>query len=77
MVLIETSKVWRFLSRICPSLAGLVDTGRDGLESYADAVGRAIRQESWMKIEKKVNLSVGEGLKEMTQQNQCQVYENQ
>ena len=45
MVLTETSKVWRFLSGLHPSLAGLVDTGRDGPESYADVVGRAIHQE--------------------------------
>ena len=43
MVLTETSKVWRFLSGLHPSLAGLVDTGRDGPESYADVVGRAIQ----------------------------------
>ena len=77
MVLAKTSKVWRFFSRLRPGLAGLVNTGRDGLESYADTVGRTIRQESWMKKEKKVNLSVGEGLKETTQQNQFQVYGNQ
>ena len=46
MVSTETSKIWRFLNWLCPSLAGLVDTGRDGPESYADAIGRAIRQES-------------------------------
>ena len=38
----ETSKVWRFLSGLCPGLAGLVNMGRDGPESYADAVGCAI-----------------------------------
>ena len=42
MIQTKTSKVWRFLSRFRPGLAGLVDTGRDGLESYADAVGCAI-----------------------------------
>ena len=42
MVQTETSKVWRFLSRLRPILVGLVDIGRDGPESYADAVGRAI-----------------------------------
>ena len=42
----ETSKVWRFLSGLHLGPAGLVDTGRDGPELYADVVGRAIRQES-------------------------------
>ena len=69
MVITEKSKVWRFLSRLHLGMAGLRDTRRDDLESYADAVGRAMHQESWMKIEKKVNLSVGEGLKETTQPN--------
>ena len=58
MIQTETSNVWRFLSRLCPSLARLVDTGRDGLESYADAVGRAIRQESWAKTDKSLNLGI-------------------
>ena len=66
MVLTETSKVWGFLSELHLGLAGLVDTGIDGPESYANDVGRAIRQESWMKIEKKVNPSAGEGLIETT-----------
>ena len=48
MVQTETSKVWRFLSR-------LVDIGRDGLESYADAVGRAIRQELSTKTDKSLS----------------------
>ena len=60
MVQTETSKVWRFLSGLCPGLAGLVDTGRDGPESYADVVRRVIRQESWMKTEKSVSFSAGE-----------------
>ena len=59
MIQTKTSKVWRFLSRLRPGLAGLVDTRRDGLESYIDAVGRAIRQESWMKIDKGLNLGIG------------------
>ena len=46
MIHTETSKVWRFLSRLRPSLAGLVDTREDGPESYADAIGRVVRQES-------------------------------
>ena len=60
----EMSKVWRFLSGLHLGLAGLVDTGKDGPESYTDAIGRVIRQESWMKTEKNVNLGVGKGLKE-------------
>ena len=66
MVLTKISKVWRFFSRLNPSLAGLVDTGKDGPESYANTVGRAIRQESWMKTEKKVNPSASERSNEMT-----------
>ena len=54
-----------------------MDTGRDGSKSYTNVVGHAIRQESWMKIEKKVNLNAGEGLKETTHLNQSQVYGNQ
>ena len=38
MIQTEASKVWRFMSRLRPGLAGLVDTGRDGPESYADVV---------------------------------------
>ena len=76
MVLTEMSKVWRFLSGLCPGLAGLVDTGRDGLESYVDAIGRAIYHESWMKTEKKVNLSASEGLNKMKQSNPSQMYGN-
>ena len=77
MVQTETSKVWRFLSGLHPSLARLIDTGRDGLESYVDAVGHAIRHESWMKTKKNVNMGAGEGLKETTQPSPLQVYENQ
>ena len=51
MVPLEASKIWRFLSGLHSGLAGLVDTGIDGLESYADAVGRAVRQEAWVKTE--------------------------
>ena len=74
MVQIEISKVWRFLSGLRPGLAGLVDTGRDGSKSYVDAVGRAIPQESWMKIEKNVNVSASDGLKEVIQPSPLQVY---
>ena len=46
MIQTETSKIWRFLSGLRPGLTGLVDAGKNGPESYADAVGRAIQQES-------------------------------
>ena len=59
MIQTETSKVWRFLSRLRLSLAGLVDTRRDGPESYTDAVGRAIRHESWAKTDKGLSLGTG------------------
>ena len=59
MIQKEASKIWRFLSGLCPGLAGLVDTRKYGLELYADAVGHAIRQESWAKIEKSLNLGTG------------------
>ena len=52
----------------------MVDTGRDGPESYVDAVGRAIRQESWMKIKNNVNVSASEGLKEVIQPSPLQLY---
>ena len=42
MIQTEISKVWKFLSGLRPGLAGLMDTGRDGPESYADDVGRVI-----------------------------------
>ena len=65
------------MSRLHPSIARLVDTGRDGPESYADAVGHPIRHESWMMIEKNVNLSASEGLKGTVQSSPLQVYGNQ
>ena len=43
MVQKETGKVWRFLSGLDPGLAGLVDTEKDAPESYANAIGHAIR----------------------------------
>ena len=67
MIQTEMSKVWRFLSGLHPDLAGLVDTGRNGLESYADAVGHAIRQESWAKTNKGLSLGTGGGQKEVLQ----------
>ena len=77
MVLTKRSKVWRLLSGLRPGLAGLVDTGRDGLESYVDVVGRAIRQEAWMKTEKKVIPSTDKESNETTRANQFQVHRNQ
>ena len=77
MVLTKTSKVWRFFSGLYPSLAGSVDIGSDGPESYVDVVGHAICQELWIMTENKVNLSADEGLKETTQQHQSQGYRNQ
>ena len=73
MIQTETSKVWRFLSGLCPSLAGLVDIGRDGLESYANVVGRAIRRESWMKTDKGLSLGIGSGQKEVLQPSSLQI----
>ena len=61
IIQMETSKVWRLLSGLHPSLAGLVDTGRDGQELYADVVGRAIRQESWAKTDKGLSSGTGGG----------------
>ena len=55
----------------------MVDTRRDGLESYVDVVGHAIRQESWMKTEKNVNVSASERLKEVLQPSPLQVVGNQ
>ena len=43
MIQTETSKVWRFRNELRPSLARLMNTERNGPESYADAIGRAIR----------------------------------
>ena len=73
----EMSKVYRFLSRLRLGLAGLVDTRRDGLESYADVVGRVIRQESWTKVEKNVSLGTDDGLKEVLQPSPIQAVENE
>ena len=56
MIQMETSKVWRILSGLHFGLVRLVDTGRDGPVSYADVVGRAIRQKSWAKTYKSLNL---------------------
>ena len=77
MIQTETSKVWRFLSGLCPGLAGLVDTRRDGLESYTNAVRRAIRQESWMKTDKSLSLGTSSGQKEVLQPSPLQIMGNQ
>ena len=77
MIQMETSKVWRFLSGLCPGLALLVDTGRDDPESYANAVRRAIRQESWGKTNKSLNLSTGSAQKEVLQPSPLQMVGNQ
>ena len=61
MIQTKMSKVWRLLSGLRPGLAGLVDTGRDGSESYVNAVGRAIRQEPWAKTDKGLSLGTGGG----------------
>ena len=77
MVQTKTIKVWRFLNRLRPGLAGLVDTGRDGPESYIDVVGRAILQESWLKTEKTVSLGAGDESKEVLQPSPLQIMGNQ
>ena len=59
MVQIETSKVCRFLSGLHLGLAELIDIGRDVPESYTDAIGRVIRQESWTMTDKSLSLGTG------------------
>ena len=54
-----------------------MDTGRDGPESYADVVGRAIRQESWAKTDKGLSLGTGGGQKEVSQLSPLQIVGNQ
>ena len=73
MIQTKTSKVWRFLSGLHPSLAGLVDTGREGPKSYADAVGSAIQQESWAKTDKGLSLNTGNAQKEVLQPSPLQM----
>ena len=65
------------MSGLRPGLAGLVDTERDGLESYADAVGRAIRQDSWAKTDKSLNLGTGSAQKEVLQPSPLQMVGSQ
>ena len=77
MVHPEMSKVWRFLSGLHLGLAGLVDTRRDGPESYADVVGRATRQESWMKTDKSLSFSMSSRQKEVLQSSPLQAVGNQ
>ena len=76
MVSIESSKIWRFLNGLHPTLASLVDIGRDGSESYVDVVRRAIRQESWLTMDKKLNSNANEGLNETTYFNRSQRFGN-
>ena len=77
MIQTKKSKVWRFLSGLRPGLAGLVDTGRDGPESYIDAVRRAIRQESWAKTDRGLNLGTGGKQKEVLQPSPLQIVGSQ
>ena len=77
MIQTKTSKVWRFLSGLHSGLAGLVDIGRDGPESYADVVGLAIRHESWAKTDKGLSLGIGGGQKEVLQPSPLQIVGNQ
>ena len=76
MVSIQSSKIWRFLNGLHPSLAGLVDIGRDGSESYVDVVRHATRQESWSTMDKKLNSNADEWLNETTYFNQSQPFGN-
>ena len=66
MVSTKSSKIWRFLSGLHLGLAGLEDTKRDYLESYAEAIRRTIRQEPWLKMDKKLNSNANEGQNETT-----------
>ena len=77
MIWTETSKVWKFLNRLRPDLARLVDTGRDGPESYVNAIRRAIWQESWAKTNKGLNLGSGGVQKEVLQPSPLQMVEGQ
>ena len=54
-----------------------MDTGRDGLESYANAIRRAIRQESWAKIDKSSSLGTDGGQKDVLQPSPLQIVGNQ
>ena len=45
MVSVEASTIWQSLSGLHSRLVGLVDTGRDGLDSFTDVVECAICQE--------------------------------
>ena len=76
MVSTVSSKILRFLSGLRLDLVSLVDTGTDCPKSYADVVGRAIHQESWMKAKKKLNSNADEGQNEITHLNQSQVFGN-
>ena len=43
----EENKTWSFMKGLRRDIARCVDTGRTGPETYAEAVERALRQESW------------------------------
>lgn len=47
MVATESQKVWRFMKGLRGDLVKFVDTGKEGPETYADAIERAIRIEAW------------------------------
>ncbi|XP_062114329.1 uncharacterized protein LOC133825393 [Humulus lupulus] len=53
MVNTESTKVWRFMRGLREEMGKLVDTGKTSLETYAEAVERALRQESWSELERK------------------------
>ena len=63
--------------RTRPGLAGLVDIGRDGPKSYADAVGCAIRQESWARTDKSLSFGTSSGQKEVLQPGPLQIMGSQ
>ena len=69
MVSTKSSKIWRFLNELHLGLAGLEDTKRDDLESYAEAVGHTIRKEPWLKMDKKLNSNANEGQNKTTRFN--------
>ena len=54
-----------------------MDTRRNDPESYADAVGLAIRQESWAKTDKSLNFGTGSAQKEVLQPSPLQMMGNQ
>ena len=77
MIQTETSMVWRFLNGLRLGLTGLVDTGRDGPELYADAIGRTIQHESQAKMDKGLSLGTGGGQKEVLEPSPLQIVGSQ